>query len=57
VPDDRPALDTALLEARTLREAAPGSPVRRALAGVAARVDALLVAAPVAEPAGEAVRA
>ena len=39
VPDDRPALDTALLEARTLREAAPGSPARRALAGVAARVD------------------
>ena len=52
VPDDRPALDTALLEARTLREAAPGSPARRALAGVAARVDALLVAAPVEEPAG-----
>ena len=50
VPDDRQALDTALLEARTLREAAPGSPVRRALAGVAARVDALLVAAPVEEP-------
>lgn len=50
VPEDRPALDTALLEARTLREAAPGSPVRRALAGVAARVDALLVGTPVEEP-------
>lgn len=56
VPDDRPALDTALLEARTLREAAPGSPVRRALAGVAARVDAMLVAADVEEPAAERVR-
>lgn len=41
VPDDRPALDAALLDARTLREAVPGSPARRALAGVAARVDAL----------------
>jgi MinD-like ATPase involved in chromosome partitioning or flagellar assembly len=57
VPDDPPALDTALLEARLLREAAPGSPVRRALAGVAARVDALLVATPVEEPVAEAVRA
>ncbi|GEK21595.1 AAA family ATPase [Cellulomonas xylanilytica] len=53
VPDDRPALDTALLEAQTLREAAPGSPVRRALAGVAARVDALLVAAPTEQPVEE----
>ncbi|MBO3083897.1 AAA family ATPase [Cellulomonas fengjieae] len=50
VPDDRPALDTALLEARTLREAAPGSPARRALGTLAARVDALLAPAPVAEP-------
>ncbi|MDC7121140.1 hypothetical protein OMK64_06280 [Cellulomonas fimi] len=41
VPDDRAALDAALLEARTLREAVPGSPARRALAGVAARVDAM----------------
>lgn len=40
VPDDRAALDAALLEARTLREAVPGSPARRAIAGVAARVDA-----------------
>lgn len=55
VPDGRPALDTALLEARTLREAAPGSPVRRVLAGVAARVDALLVASPLEEPVAEAV--
>ncbi|MFC4614947.1 CpaE family protein [Cellulomonas algicola] len=46
VPDDRPALDAALLEARTLREAVPGSPARRALAGVAARVHAT-VRAPV----------
>lgn len=42
VPDDRPALDAALLDARTLREAVPGSPARRALAGVAARVDAIV---------------
>jgi len=46
VPDDRPALDTALLEARTLREVAPGSPVRRALAGVAARIDAVRAPVP-----------
>ncbi|KQY47536.1 hypothetical protein [Cellulomonas sp. Root137] len=56
VPDDGPALDTALLEAQTLREAAPGSPARRALAGIAAHLDSLLVAAPSAEPA-VAVRA
>ncbi|WP_426592708.1 AAA family ATPase [Cellulomonas sp. McL0617] len=42
VPDDRPSLDAALLEARTLREVAPGSPARRAIAGIAARIDALL---------------
>ncbi|WP_028050226.1 hypothetical protein [Cellulomonas sp. URHD0024] len=46
VPDDRPSLDAALLEARTLREVAPGSPARRALAAVAAQVDVML--APVA---------
>lgn len=46
VPDDRPALDSTLLDARTLREAVPGSPARRALAAVAARVDAT-VRAPV----------
>jgi len=55
VPDDRPSLDAATLEARTLREVAPGSPARRALAGIATRVDSLLVAstsqAPVATPA------
>ena len=56
VPDDGPALDTALLEAQTLREAAPGSPARRALAGVAARLDALLVGAASTESA-VAVRA
>jgi MinD-like ATPase involved in chromosome partitioning or flagellar assembly len=43
VPDDRPSLDVAMLEARTLREVAPGSQARRALAGVAARVDSVLV--------------
>jgi Flp pilus assembly CpaE family ATPase len=42
VPDDRPSLDAALLEARTLREVAPGSPARRAMATVAAQVDAML---------------
>ncbi|MBO9555536.1 hypothetical protein [Cellulomonas sp.] len=42
VPEDRPALDTALLEARTLREVVPGSPARRALAAVAARVESTL---------------
>lgn len=41
VPEDRSATDTALLEARLLREVAPGSPARRALAGLAA-----LLAAP-----------
>ena len=54
MPEDRAAVDTALLEAQTLREAAPGSPVRRALAGVAARVDAILVGAPVIEPVAAA---
>ncbi|UJP39503.1 AAA family ATPase [Cellulomonas palmilytica] len=38
VPDDRPSLDAAVLEARTLREIAPGSPARRALVGLAERV-------------------
>ncbi len=38
VPDDRPSLDAAVLEARTLREIAPGSPARRAIVGLAARV-------------------
>ena len=41
VPEDRAATDTALLEARTLREVAPGSPARRAIAQAAARLDAL----------------
>ncbi|AEE46586.1 AAA family ATPase [Cellulomonas fimi] len=53
VPDDRAALDAALLEARTLREAVPGSPARRALAAVAARLPSV-VAAPV--PAVPAAR-
>ena len=41
VPEDRAATDTALLEAQTLREVAPGSPARRAIAEAAARIDAL----------------
>ncbi|MEN0130677.1 MAG: P-loop NTPase, partial [Brevundimonas sp.] len=40
VPEDRAATDTALLEAQTLREVAPGSPARRAIAEAAARIDA-----------------
>jgi len=36
VPDDRPALDAALLAGRTLVETAPGSPARRAVADLAA---------------------
>ena len=49
VPDDRPSLDAALLEARTLREVAPGSPARRALSAVAVQVDSMLTT--VAQPA------
>lgn len=40
VPDDRAACDAALLAGRTLREAAPGSPARKALAALAARIAA-----------------
>jgi MinD-like ATPase involved in chromosome partitioning or flagellar assembly len=36
VPDDRDAVDGALLQGATLREAAPGSPVRTAIAQLAA---------------------
>lgn len=38
VPDDRASLDAAVLEARTLREIAPGSPARRAIVELAGRV-------------------
>ncbi|WP_307858184.1 AAA family ATPase [Cellulomonas fulva] len=38
VPEDPASLDAALLEARTLREIAPGSPVRRALEPLVAHV-------------------
>lgn len=38
VPDDRAACDTALLTGRTLRESAPGSPARAALAALAAQL-------------------
>lgn len=44
VPEDRAATDTALLEARALREVAPGSPARRAIAEAAARLGALVAA-------------
>lgn len=40
VPDDRTACDGALLEGRTLRECAPASPARKAVAGLAARLAA-----------------
>jgi MinD-like ATPase involved in chromosome partitioning or flagellar assembly len=43
VPDDRPALDSALLAGRTLTESAPGSAARLAIAGLA-----LTLAGPVA---------
>ncbi|MGV8967331.1 MAG: AAA family ATPase [Cellulomonas sp.] len=36
VPDDRPALDAAVLRGATLLEVAPGSPARRAIAALAA---------------------
>lgn len=36
VPDDRPALDRAMLEGRTLRASAPGSPARAAIRELAA---------------------
>ncbi|HSK25365.1 MAG TPA: hypothetical protein VK894_00455 [Jiangellales bacterium] len=38
VPDDRVALDEALLAGRTLRETAPGSPALAALSGLAAEL-------------------
>jgi MinD-like ATPase involved in chromosome partitioning or flagellar assembly len=41
VPDDRPALDEALLAGRTLVEAAPASPARQALAALAAALGAV----------------
>jgi hypothetical protein len=39
VPDDRAALDAALLAGRTLTEAAPASPARLALARLAVELD------------------
>jgi MinD-like ATPase involved in chromosome partitioning or flagellar assembly len=38
VPEDRPTLDSALLEARLLHEVAPGSPARRAIATLAGQL-------------------
>jgi MinD-like ATPase involved in chromosome partitioning or flagellar assembly len=40
VPDDRPALDAAMLAGRTLVETAPASPARQAVAALAERVGA-----------------
>ncbi len=42
VPEDRAAVDAAMLEGRALREVAPGSPARRSIAGLAAQVVATL---------------
>ncbi|WP_051681999.1 hypothetical protein [Cellulomonas sp. HZM] len=42
VPDDRAAADAAMLEARTLREIAPGSPARRAIVAAAQRLPSLV---------------
>ncbi|WP_309134076.1 hypothetical protein [Cellulomonas sp.] len=44
VPDDRAAVDAALLEGRALREIAPGSPARRSVAALAERVAARVLA-------------
>ncbi|UCN15956.1 hypothetical protein LFM56_06485 [Cellulomonas iranensis] len=44
VPEDRAAVDAAMLEGRALREVAPGSPARRSLAALAAEVVAGLTA-------------
>ena len=44
VPDDRPALDAALLAGRTLTEHAPSSPARAALAALAAELTGALPA-------------
>jgi MinD-like ATPase involved in chromosome partitioning or flagellar assembly len=46
VPDDRATCDAALLAGRTLRETAPGSSARRAIAGIAARLAAGVPAVP-----------
>jgi len=42
VPEDRSAVDTAMLEGRALREVAPGSPARRSVAALAAEVAAMI---------------
>lgn len=54
VPDDRPALDAALLAGRTLTEHGPASPAREAFAALAAAVAA--TAAPAPAPARPARR-
>jgi len=52
VPEDRAACDAALAAARTLREAAPDSPARRALAALAAEI----VGVPLRPPRGRLLR-
>ena len=52
VPEDRPALDSALLEARLLHELAPTSPARRAIAALALRLAERPRQAIVARPEG-----
>ncbi|PVU82074.1 hypothetical protein DDP54_02565 [Cellulomonas sp. WB94] len=51
VPEDRPALDAALLEARLLHELAPTSPARRAIAALALRLGDRPSRSSVARPA------
>ncbi|MGN8245991.1 AAA family ATPase [Cellulomonas soli] len=56
VPDDRAATDLALLEARLLREVAPGSPARRAIASIAAVLAGAAGAAPAPSAAAAGAR-
>ncbi|SDS28936.1 MinD-like ATPase involved in chromosome partitioning or flagellar assembly [Paraoerskovia marina] len=44
LPEDRPALDRAMLEGRVLLEAAPNAPARKAMSTLAARVRSLAIA-------------
>ncbi|HEY5554124.1 MAG TPA: hypothetical protein VIK43_04255, partial [Cellulomonas sp.] len=54
VPEDRPALDAALLEARLLHELAPTSPARRAIAALAVRLADRPLQVSLARPDGRA---
>lgn len=56
LPDDRPAVDRALARGQSLAEAAPGSPLRHAVASLAADIAADLVPADARAAAGRAHR-